>query len=125
MRYLLDSHVFLWYDEGGPQLKDIYRAMLDDPENELFLSVASLWELSVKRSIGRLERSSSFYVAAQRLGIQVISVTAEHAEAIESLPRHHGDPFDHMLIAQVRLEDLILVTHDEAMTRYSVPTLRV
>ena len=125
MRYLLDSHVFLWYDAGGPQLKSADRSLLDQASSELFLSAASLWELSIKRSIGRLERSSSFLESARRLRVNLLPVTGEQAEAIEGLPRLHGDPFDHLLIAQARLEGLILVTHDEIMTRYEVPFLWV
>jgi PIN domain nuclease of toxin-antitoxin system len=123
-RYLLDSHSFLWY-EGGIQLSAEHRAALDDPANELHLSVASIWELTIKRSIGRLQSATSFRAEALRLQIQILPILAEHAEMVERLPRHHNDPFDHMLLAQAMVEGLVLVTHDRALHAYNVPMLRV
>jgi PIN domain nuclease of toxin-antitoxin system len=125
MRYLLDSHVFLWYDEGNEKLKPQFTELLDNPEHELYLSAASLWELAIKRTLGRLKRETSFSSSARRLGIQVLPVTSQHAEEIEQLPRLHGDPFDHMLVAQSRIEGLVLVTHDRQMQEYDVAVLRV
>jgi PIN domain nuclease of toxin-antitoxin system len=124
MRYLLDSHTFLWY-EGGTQLNATHRALLDDSVNELYLSLASIWELTIKRSLGRLDSMTSFRREALRLEIQILPIMAEHAEAIERLPRHHNDPFDHLLIAQAMVEGLVLVTHDRALHAYDVPMLRV
>lgn len=120
MRYLLDSHIFLWFDDPE-QLAPPVRAMLDDGDNELYLSVASIWELTVKRAAGKLHFTGAFADAAARYFIGVVPVRAEHAAEVERLPRFHKDPFDHMLLAQARVEDLVLVTHDLVLARYGVP----
>jgi PIN domain nuclease of toxin-antitoxin system len=125
MRYLLDSHIFLWYKAGGGGLSEKYRAMLDDTENELWLSVASAWELSLKRSLGKLAFSGSFASSARSSLIQILPVRLEHVERTEELPRFHKDPFDHILIAQALVEDMVLVTHNGAIARYSVPMLLI
>ena len=125
MRYLLDSHVFLWYDESHARLSAAHRELLDDSANELYLSVASIWELTIKRSLGRLAASARFRDSAKRLDIEIMAITVDHAEQIEGLPRHHSDPFDHMLIAQAKVEGLVLVTHDRILAEYDVAVLRV
>ena len=124
-RYLLDSHVFLWLDTMDHRLRSEHVRTLADPENDLYLSTASIWELSIKRSLRRLNFAKPFADAAKAKGIVLLPVLAEHAEAIERLPRHHNDPFDHMLIAQAMVEGLVLVTHDRILAEYDVAVLRV
>jgi PIN domain nuclease of toxin-antitoxin system len=124
-RYLLDSHVFVWLDTMDVRLRSEHVQTLADPENDLYLSTASIWELSIKRSLRRLNFDKPFADAAKEKGIMLLPVLAEHAEAVERLPRHHNDPFDHMLIAQVMMEGLVLVTHDRVLGEYGVPILRV
>jgi PIN domain nuclease of toxin-antitoxin system len=124
-RYLLDSHVFLWLDTLDHRLRAEHVQLLADPENELYLSTASIWELSIKRSLRRLKYDKPFADAAKEKGIALLPILAEHAEAVESLLRRHNDPFDHMLIAQARVEGLVLVTHDRILMEYEVPVLRV
>ncbi len=125
MRYLLDSHVLLWCSTQRSPLSAEHLELLSDPRHELYLSVVSVWELAIKRRSGKLQFSGSFHVAAQLFGMSILPVTLEHAEEAERLPQFHRDPFDHMLIAQTRVEGLILVTHDDAIRRYDVPLLRV
>ena len=124
MRYLLDSHVFLWLDDPD-RMTAKAQAVLADRENELFLSVASIWELTLKRSVGRLHFTGPFAEVAEAYQITLMPVRAEHVEKAEELPRFHKDPFDHMLVAQALVEDLVLVTRDEALARYPVPVMRV
>lgn len=125
MRYLLDSQVFLWYKDRRSPLSKERRGQLDDLQHELLLSVASVWELTIKRSLGKLHFSGSFATATQSSNIRILPIELSHVEEMEKLPRHHRDPFDHLLIAQARVEGLILVTHDQAIREYDVPTLRV
>ena len=125
MRYLLDSQVFLWYKDGRSLLSREHREHLDDLRHELFLSVASVWELTIKRALGKLSFAGSFSIATQSSGIKMLPIELGHVEEMEKLPRLHRDPFDHLLIAQARVEGLILVTHDRAIHHYDVPTLRV
>ena len=125
MRYLLDSHVFLWYKDRHSPLSRQHRDHLDDLQHELLLSVASVWELTIKRASGKLRFTGSFEVATRSSDIRVLPIRLQHVEEVELLPRLHRDPFDHMLIAQARVEGLILVTHDGVMGSYDVPLLRV
>ena len=120
MRYLLDSHIFLWLDDLE-RIPVPVQEMLADRQHDLFLSVASIWELTVKRAAGKLHFTGPFAEAAARYFISVVPVRAEHAEEVERLSRFHKDPFDHMLLAQARVEDLVLVTHDLVLARYGVP----
>ncbi len=124
MRYLLDSHIFLWLD-NLERLAVPVRDVLGDPKQELYLSVASLWELTLKRVVGKLHFTGPFAAAAERYRITLLPVLAEHVAAVEQLPRFHKDPFDHLLLAQARVEDLVLVTHDEVLTRYGVAVWQV
>lgn len=124
MRYLLDSHVFLWFDDPE-QLSPKVRAILDDRENALFLSVASIWELTLKRVAGKLHFTGAFATTADSYQIALVPVSAEHVAKTEELPRFHKDPFDHLLIAQALVEDLVLVTRNEFVARYPVPVMRV
>ena len=125
MRYLLDSHVFLWYKDRHSPLSRKHREHLDNLQHELLLSVASIWELVIKRASGKLRFSGSFETATRSSDIRVLPIQMQHAEEVENLPRLHRDPFDHLLIAQARVEGLILVTHDEVLTRYEVPIMLV
>ena len=125
MRYLLDSHVFLWYKDRKSPLSRKHRDHLDNLAHELLLSVASVWELTLKRSLGKLHFTGSFATATQSSDIRLLPIELGHAEEGERLPRWHRGRFDHMLIAQARVEGLILVTHDETLGRYEVPILRV
>lgn len=120
MRYLLDSHVFLWLDDLQ-RLPVGVSEVLANRQDELFLSVASIWELTLKRAAGKLHFTGPFAHAAAMYDISVVPVRAEHTEQIELLPRFHKDPFDHMLLAQARVEGLVLVTHDAVLARYGVP----
>ncbi len=125
MRYLLDSHVFLWYKDGKSPLSREHREHLDDYRHELLLSVASVWELIIKRALGKLKFAGSFAQSTHSSGITMLPIELGHVEEMERLPRLHRDPFDHLLIAQARTEGLILVTHDRAIQSYDVPTLDV
>ena len=124
MRFLLDSHVFLWLDDPQ-QMTAKAQAVLADHENKLFLSVASIWELTLKRAAGKLHFTGPFAAVAETYQISLVPVRAEHAAKTEALPRFHKDPFDHMLVAQALVEDLVLVTRDEVLARYPVPLMRV
>ena len=123
MRLLVDSHVLLWWFEGADRLSTTASAALADGSNELIVSAASLWELAIKQSLGRLSVAVDLGEHAREQGFQELPVSGQHAAAVRELPLHHGDPFDRMLIAQARFEGLTLVTADRAMSRYDVPIL--
>jgi PIN domain nuclease of toxin-antitoxin system len=127
MKLLLDTHVFIWWADSPERLSPAALAALEDEANELVLSVASVWELQIKIQLGRLR----LHVPLKELvGIQretnnlaVSPVTLTHVLALDTLPFHHNDPFDRLLIAQSIEEDLTLVTADSQLASYSVKLL--
>jgi PIN domain nuclease of toxin-antitoxin system len=94
------------------------RAALRDGANEVYLSAASVWEMQIKEALGRLQTPEPVSAAALRLGFEPLPINFEHAEATSQLPPLHRDPFDRMLVAQARVESLILVTRDPAIRSY-------
>lgn len=122
MRLLLDTHVLLWM-LGGQRLSREARAAIADPSNDVLLSAASVWEISIKADLGRLALPKSWLQEVERQSIQSLPVTAQHALAVAILPPLHRDPFDRMLVAQARHEGLLLVTRDAQMRQYEVDVL--
>ncbi len=119
MRLLLDTHVFLWWLADDRRLGAGEREAIRGPENDVFLSAASVWEIVIKQALGRLRTPEPASVAALSLGLQPLPITFEHAEATATLPPLHNDPFDRVLMAQARVESLTLVSHDPAIRAYS------
>ena len=118
MNLLLDTHVFLWWCADDARLGPVERDAIRDPANDIYLSAVSVWEIMIKRALGRLRVPELPSAAAARLGLQPLPITVEHAEATSALPPLHRDPFDRMLVAQARLESLTLVTGDPAVRAY-------
>ena len=123
MRLLLDSHIVLWWDSDLDKLSADQRDAIGDPGNQVLVSAVSGWELGIKRSSGKLKLTDSIRILARRFGFIELSITMEHAEFAGSLPLHHKDPFDRMLVAQAMVEGLTLVTVDAAMREYGVACL--
>ena len=119
MKLLLDSHIFVWWSAGDRRLGRRAEKMLLAPGAELFISAASWWELAVKQAIGklRLDIPKTRHSLDQR-GVIGIPVTIAHAEQAGALPALHGDPFDHMLVAQAICEGMTLLTRDAKLKRY-------
>jgi len=115
LRLLLDTHVFLWWCADDSRLSEQARTAIADPENEVSLSAASVWEMAIKESLGRLTLPEPVSRVTVRLGFRALPITFEHAEAAGRLPSVHRDPFDRMLVAQAWVEGLTLVTHDPAI----------
>lgn len=123
MDLLLDSHVFLWWDTADTQLAPAARGAIADPGNRVLLSAASVWEIAVKRALGKLAFQGSLLKAVAANGFEELPVTAAHAERAAALPDHHRDPFDRMLVAQSLCEACVLVTRDRAFEAYGIPCL--
>ena len=124
MKLLLDTHLLLWAAGDPDRLSHTARALIEDPENELIFSAASLWEIAIKRGLGRAD----FHVDSRVLrrcqkdnGYGELPITSEHAVAIDSLPLIHKDPFDRILIAQAIVEGITLLTTDSLVAKYSGP----
>jgi len=118
---LLDTHVALWALTDDPRLSQRARALIADPENDVLVSAASVWEVAIKHALGRGDMPISGDQALdwfRQAGYQLLPIAPEHAAAVEHLPDHHRDPFDRMLVAQATAEPLRLLTHDPLVLRY-------
>jgi PIN domain nuclease of toxin-antitoxin system len=122
VKLLLDTHVLLWWLADDDRLPAATRDAVSVAAEARF-SAASVWEIAIKRTLGRLEVPEDYLEAVEASDIQLLSITGEHAEAAGALPRHHDDPFDRMLIAQARIDELTLVTADRRLPDYGVPVL--
>jgi PIN domain nuclease of toxin-antitoxin system len=127
MRLLLDTHSFLWFISGNPQISSSARMLIEDVSNQPFLSVASLWEMAIKMSLGKLSLGQPFEtLIPQQLslnGIALLGITISHTAVVARLPFHHRDPFDRLLVAQALTEQMSIVSGDTAFDAYAVTRL--
>ncbi|MCS3472605.1 PIN domain nuclease of toxin-antitoxin system [Pseudomonas sp. JUb42] len=128
MKLLLDTHLLLWAASNPERLSSVARTLLDTPENELFFSAASLWEIAIKRGLGRADFKVDARVLRRGLldnGYSELPIGSEHAVAIDNLPPIHKDPFDRILVAQATVEGIVLLTVDALVAQYPGPVQRV
>ena len=125
MRLLLDTHVLLWWLANDTTLGAGARARISDPGSAVYVSAATVWEISVKKALGKLEAPSDLLYRIESNRFEALSMTVSHVQAAGALPRHHDDPFDRMLMAQAIQERLTLLTRDQRMNPYGVDTLHV
>lgn len=126
MRVLVDTHVLIWYLEGHKSLSRTKRDVVIDPANEVFVSTASLWEIAVKISIGKLKLKTLLTDVINQLAVQsidILTIAPGHVLQVATLPLHHRDPFDRMIIAQSKVEFLTIVTSDPEFIAYGVKTI--
>lgn len=123
MRFLLDTHFLLWWLNDDPLLGDRARELIATPENLIFFSAASVWEIRIKEAIGKLDIPDEFADTLAAQAFEPLAVTPGHAHALRSMPLHHRDPFDRMLVAQARTEQLTIVTRDPIIGQYDVTVL--
>ena len=126
MRILVDTHVVLWYLEGNQSLSKPRRQAIVDVRNDIFVSMASLWEISIKISIGKLKISrpiSDILLQFANQGISVLPIMPGHIMQVATLPFHHRDPFDRMLIAQSQVEFLSIMTNENIFGAYGIRLL--
>ena len=124
MKFLLDTHIFLWWITDAPQLPPYIRKMISAGSARLFLSAASCWEIAIKAQIGRIELPDKpgIFISHQMSlnAIQGLPIQTSHALQIFNLPIHHRDPFDRIIIAQSQLEKLPIITSDPLIAKYKV-----
>jgi PIN domain nuclease of toxin-antitoxin system len=126
MGFLLDTHTVLWMIQGDSNLSDRARAIIESSETKLYFSIASLWEIAIKVGLGKLKLDHSLPALTellQQLDIETLPIMVADLESYLSLPLHHRDPFDRILIAQAMHHDLVIVSRDEAFAMYPVQRL--
>ncbi len=124
MKFLLDTHVLLWAAGEPTRLSTSARRLLNDPNNDLLFSAASLWEVAIKRGLGRKDLSVDARLLRRGLldnGYEELPILSKHVVEIESLPAIHKDPFDRLLVAQATVEGITLLTLDSVVARYPGP----
>ena len=124
MNLLLDTHAFLWFIASDPRLSNQAQSLIQTPANRRFLSMASLWEMAIKVSLGKLTIAQPFdqFIPRQlQLNqIEVLAIELPHVEAVVAMPFHHRDPFDRLMAAQCQIEGLPIVSNDPVFDAYSV-----
>jgi PIN domain nuclease of toxin-antitoxin system len=124
MQILLDTHTFIWYVTNNPKLSSTAQQFINNGNNEVLLSIASIWEMAIKHSIGKLNFELPFDVfISQQISINnfnLLNIKINHLVAVANLPLHHRDPFDRLIIAQAMVEQIPIVGADEVFDRYSV-----
>ncbi|MBA3342820.1 MAG: type II toxin-antitoxin system VapC family toxin [Gemmatimonadaceae bacterium] len=119
-RLLVDTHVVLWWRANDPRLTLSAREAIAAAKI-VFVSAASAWEIAIKSALGRVRLPRPFSEGVQESGFIELPIGFQHADAVEFLPPHHADPFDRMLLAQAKVERLVLVTHDRSFEPYGHP----
>ncbi|MFT3778595.1 MAG: type II toxin-antitoxin system VapC family toxin [Ottowia sp.] len=128
MNLLLDTHVALWAIADSPRLSARARELIEAPAAQVWVSVATVWEIAIKHGLGRGNMPVSGPQALgyfREAGYRLLAIEAEHAAAVEALPTHHHDPFDRMLVAQALTEPMRLLTHDAVLAAYSDTIIEV
>ena len=119
-RLLVDTHALLWWLTDDPALSPVARAAIADPANEPLVSSASVWEIAIKRSLGKLTAPDDLPDRISDGGVGWLAISAQHAWQVRELPRHHGDPFDRILVAQALIERVAIITTDAQLGDYGV-----
>jgi PIN domain nuclease of toxin-antitoxin system len=123
LRLLLDTHAALWFLARDTRLSETARDQLLDADNRVLLSAAVVWEVAVKRSLGKLDVPSDYVSHLLDAGVQPLAIGIDHAAAVEGLAWHHRDPFDRMLVAQAQVERATIVSGDATLATYGVPVV--
>jgi PIN domain nuclease of toxin-antitoxin system len=126
-RFLLDTHIVLWWAQDNPRLSTAQRTAISDPANEVYVSAVSVWEASIKSGQGKLVLPTTpldfFHQVMENAGFLPLSIQFSHAAGVRDLPAVHSDPFDRLLIAQARVEGMTIVSDDRFFQHYELPGL--
>jgi len=127
MKIILDTHTFLWFVAGNPKLSSQAQKLIETPDNQRLLSIASAWEIAIKLSLGKLKLAGRFEDLIphqlQFNDITLLPITPEHLATVAELPFHHRDPFDRLIIAQAVTEKIPVITTDQAFASYKIEKL--
>jgi PIN domain nuclease of toxin-antitoxin system len=123
MAALLDTHTFLWFVSGDKQLPEKIKTKILNINESCYISIASLWEITIKIQIGKLKIDISIedlFKYADRNQIEIVQITAEHLLVLASLPQHHNDPFDRLIVSQAISENMTLYSKDKGLKKYKI-----
>ena len=123
MKLLLDTHILIWWLSQDRRLSQLETDIITNPDNFIFISAASAWEIAVKRMIGKLEAPDDLPAALAANNFLELPITIEHSQRLYQLPLHHNDPFDRIMVAQAISEDLTFMTRDAKIALYEVRTI--
>lgn len=126
MKILLDTNALIWWLTDNPKLGSRARSLIADPENSVATSIVCLWEISIKWRVKKMDNPGSYFALLledQRIGM--LPIRPEHLAALEGLPFHHGDPYDHMVLAQAKVEEACVMTSDQRMADYDIRVIGV
>lgn len=125
MRYLLDTHTFLWFINDDMALSGHAKGLIEHPDHDIYLSVVSIWEMAIKISLGKLALPTPFedFITSQiaNNNITLLDIKIVHATGILGLPFHHRDPFDRLILAQAQYEKLTIIGNDSIFSNYGIP----
>ena len=124
MQLLLDTHALIWWLSNDSTISGKAKKAIADPDNIVFVSAASAWEIAIKKSLGKLQAPDDLSVQIEEKRFTSLAISINHALMIEKLPLHHQDPFDRILIAQAISENLIIITRDRKFKAYEVKTIK-
>ena len=125
MNFLIDTHTFIWFTEGNPLVNTKIRSLIENSDNQIYISIASLWEIAIKTSLKKLSMAISFDSVCddlERLQIELLHIKFEHTVCVNKLPFHHKDPFDRMIVSQAICENLDLLSCDDKFDKYLSPS---
>jgi PIN domain nuclease of toxin-antitoxin system len=123
MKLLLDTHILIWWLSQDRRLSQLETDIITDPDNFIFISAASAWEIAVKRMIGKLEAPDDLPAALAANNFFELPITIDHSQKLYQLPLHHNDPFDRIMVAQAISEDLTFMTRDTKIALYKIKTI--
>ena len=126
MQLLIDTHILIWFLEGNKLLPKSRRQIIANPQNDIFVSIASLWELAIKISIGKLTLAKSLADVIKQItaeDIEILQISPDHTLQVSTLPFHHRDPFDRIIIAQSQIENFAVMTEDNDFGGYGIKIL--
>lgn len=123
-KFLLDTHIFIWWMEKNNKLPEEIFAIINSQSTELFISVASIWEIIIKKMKKKLKLSEDIQAGIKKSNFKVLPIELLHVLGIETLPHIHKDPFDRIIVAQSKAENLTVITHDKKIWKYNIKVLK-
>ncbi len=124
MQLLLDTHALIWWFNNDRTLSIEAKQAIADPDNIVFVSAASAWEIAIKKSLGKLQAPNDLKTQIEQKRFTTMAISIDHALTVEKLPLYHQDPFDRILIAQATYENLIIITRDRKFKSYEIKTIK-